>query len=226
MIQQTGTPTGGLRERKKQRTREELIEAGLRLFLDQGFEHTTVDQIAAAVEVSQRTFFRYFASKEEIAFGVMTATDEMFHEYLRRRPPEDTPLQALRGAMRDTWRTMTAGCGGAAGPETALHLRMVRLIESTPALLAAHLRRTGELEDRLAAELARREGVDADGDPRPRLLSSVFGAVVRVSNRTWTAEGECDLETMQGTMERYFDSLQSALGGPWGEGQSERPGIP
>lgn len=219
MTQQIAAPTGGLRERKKQRTREELVEAAIGLFLDQGFEHTTVDQIAAAVDVSQRTFFRYFASKEDVAFGAMTAAEEMFQSFLREQPPQVPPLQAMRGAMHEVWRHM--GCaGGAVGagahvPDVGLHLRMVRLIESTPALLAAHLRRTEALEERFAAELARREGVDMDDDPRPRLLSAVFGAVARIANRTWSARGESDLDAMAATMERYLDHLQPALAGHW-----------
>lgn len=209
----------GLRQRKKRRTRQELVEAGIRLFLSQGFENTTVDQITAAVDVSQRTFFRYFTNKERIAFDAMMAAEERFFDLLRERPPQEAPVEALRGAMRRLWHEMRDDEAAVVDP--GLHLRMVRMIESTPSLQAAHLRRTEELEERIAHELARREGLDVDADPRPRLMAGVFGAVARVANRTWTKriwtkEGDPPLDSMIRTMDRYLDALAPALTGDWG----------
>lgn len=77
----------GLRERKKQRTRDALVLAAHQLFVTQGYDATTVDQIADAVEVSQRTFFRYFANKEEVALFVQDMTERRFFEGVCARPP-------------------------------------------------------------------------------------------------------------------------------------------
>src|ERR1700712_3905091 len=85
----------GLRELKKQRTRDALLRVALELFTTKGYEQTTVDEIAEAVEVSQRTFFRYFASKEEAALSVQLLAEAQFVAALRERPPEESPFEAL-----------------------------------------------------------------------------------------------------------------------------------
>lgn len=82
-------PAPGLRERKKRRTRDALLRAALLLFVAQGYEHTTVDEITDAVYVSQRTFFRYFANKEEVAFAVQDLVEAHFVAALRSRPPAE-----------------------------------------------------------------------------------------------------------------------------------------
>lgn len=216
-------PRTGLRQRKKQRTREDLVEAGIRLFLEQGYEQTTVDQIAAAVEVSQRTFFRYFATKEDLAFGAVIVAEELFYEELCRRPPQESPLTALRRAARVVHEEMRNATSTTV--DSGLHLSVVRLIESTPSLLAAHLRRAEELEERVAAELARREGVDLSADLRPRLVTAVFTAACRAANRVWNSEGVPSLDAMVQLIERHLDQLQPALAGDWGRraGALEEP---
>lgn len=134
-----------LRERKKRRTRESLLRAALELFTTQGYERTTVDEIAAACEVSQRTFFRYFAGKEDAAFAVQEMTEAHFLAALRARPPQEAPMEALRQAVLQDWDSIRETVESAVPME--LYLRMYRTIESTPALLAAHLRRSTAVEE-------------------------------------------------------------------------------
>lgn len=81
----------GLRERKKQRTRDALLRRGLELFTTRGYERTTVDEIAEAVDVSQRTFFRYFAGKEDIVFFVQEMVESQYVTEIARRPAEEAP---------------------------------------------------------------------------------------------------------------------------------------
>ncbi|MFJ7147905.1 TetR family transcriptional regulator [Streptomyces sp. NPDC100445] len=202
-----------LRELKKRRTREALLRAALELFTTQGYEQTTVDEIAEAVDVSQRTFFRYFAGKEDVAFAVTRTTEAAFVAAVRARPPHEAPMQALRQAFLEGWDGIRDTVEAAVPVE--LYLRMYRTIDSTPALLAAHLRRSAATEETIARVLAEREGVDVDTDPRPRLAVAVFGGVIRVSERRWSAGEELGLESIRTLTASYLDQLGSALTGNW-----------
>jgi len=90
---------GGLRERKKARTRAAIREHALRLFGEQGYQRTTVEQIAAAAEVSPSTFFRYFPTKEDLI--LQDDMDTRMVEAFERQPPELGPVAAVRAATRE-----------------------------------------------------------------------------------------------------------------------------
>ncbi|MFK4148199.1 TetR family transcriptional regulator [Streptomyces sp. NPDC004065] len=206
-------PRPGLRERKKRRTRDALLHAALALFTTKGYERTTVDEIAEAVGVSQRTFFRYFGGKEDAAFAVQEMVEAHFVESLRARPAGEAPLDALRRAVLESWDTINDAVVSVVPVE--LYLRMFRVIESTPALLAAHLRRSAETEEEIARLLAAREGLDVDADPRPRLAVAVFGAVMRVTGRQWSTGEDFSLEAMRTLTATYLDHIGPALTGNW-----------
>ena len=97
VVMDVGAEPGlGLRERKKQRTRATLINAAVQLCLKQGYENTTVDQIAAAADVSSRTFSRYFATKDAVYMALLDALIQGVAAELRQLPSEVPPLRALR----------------------------------------------------------------------------------------------------------------------------------
>ncbi len=207
----------GLRERKKQRTRDALVEAAHQLFLEQGYARTTVDEIAAAVDVSQRTFFRYFANKDEVALAILADAEDHFVANLRERPADENPLRALRNAIVLTWRELGIAQHDRPSSITAA-LELIQLIESTPTLLAAHLRRITEQERMVAGILAEREGLDPTTDLRPRVMAAVFGGVLRSAHLSWSAETEhtgSGSESMINLIERHFDQLGPALAGDW-----------
>ncbi|MGP3925484.1 MULTISPECIES: TetR/AcrR family transcriptional regulator [unclassified Streptomyces] len=206
----------GLRELKKQRTRNALVRSALELFTTQGYERTTVDEITDAVEVSQRTFFRYFANKEEVAFAVQDVVEDLFYAAVCERPADETPMTVLRHAVLFAWDAIGQAIEETVPPE--LHMRMYQVIESTPALLAVHLRRSAELEDRLAQEIARREGLDVDADPRPRVLVAAFGGVIRVSGRLWGKGDDWSPDAIREITESYLDQLGPALADDWHSG--------
>lgn len=213
----------GLRERKKQRTRDSLVRAACELFVEQGYEETTVDEIVAAVDVSQRTFFRYFTSKEEVAFSLQALVSERYVEAVRTRPPGDAPVEVLRSTLDETWESI-----GEAIEEIVpltLYMRMWQIIETTPSLVAVELRHAVEMEERLAAEIARREGVDPDTDPRPRVLVAAFSGVMRAAFRRWSFGGDLTVAAAQHMVESYVDQLGPALSDDWGDpvGDPVRP---
>jgi AcrR family transcriptional regulator len=209
----TVEPTG-LRERKKQRTRDALVRAALELFTTKGYEQTTVDEIADAVEVSQRTFFRYFANKEEAAFAVQQLAESHFIAAVRERPAQEGPFEALRNAVLGAWDTI--GEAIEAIIPLDLHMRSYQLIESTPVLLAVHLRRSMEAEEEIARLIADREGLDMNTDPRPRVAVAAFSGVMRVTGRLWGQGEDASMEALRSLTETYLDHLGPALAENWG----------
>ncbi|MBP0458364.1 TetR family transcriptional regulator [Streptomyces montanisoli] len=213
----------GLRARKKQRTRDDLMRAALELFTTQGYEATTVDEIADAVEVSQRTFFRYFASKEDVAFGVASLMEGQFVEQLRLRPAGEDPILAMRRAVACAWELMGETIEEVAPVE--LVMRAYRMIESTPALLSAALRRGSETEDEIVGIIAAREHLDVESDPRPRVAVAAVCGVMRMAGRVWGQPGhETSVEALAALTETYLDALTPSLTGPWLGAREPRTG--
>ncbi|NUP44828.1 MAG: TetR family transcriptional regulator [Streptomyces sp.] len=202
-----------LRQRKKQRTREALLRAALELFTTRGYERTTVDDVVAAVDVSQRTFFRYFANKEEAALAAVELAAAHFVDAVRARPPHEAPMEALRQAVVEGWDSLNDVIESVVPVE--LYLRMYQVIESTPVLLAAHLRRSMEIEETLARIIAEREGLDAATDLRPRLVVAVFSGVMRVTERQWSTGADFGLDAMRSLTVSYLEQVGPALAGDW-----------
>ncbi|MFI1676621.1 TetR/AcrR family transcriptional regulator [Streptomyces sp. NPDC020607] len=209
----TTQPATGLRERKKQRTRDTLLRVALELFTTKGYEETTVDEIVEAVDVSQRTFFRYFANKQEAAFAVQEMIEARFVQAVRDRPAHEAPLEALRGAVLGTWEAMGQSIEEVVPVE--LHMRTYQMIESTPTLLAVHLRRSIETEDEVARVIAEREGLDLETDPRPRVAVAAFSGVMRITGRQWGAGEDTSPESIRALTETYLDHLGPALAEGW-----------
>ncbi|WP_263632037.1 TetR/AcrR family transcriptional regulator [Streptomyces sp. 8L] len=219
----TERPTG-LRARKKQRTRDDLMRVALQLFTSQGYEATTVDEIADAVEVSQRTFFRYFASKEDVAFGIVSLVEGQFVEELRQRPADEGPVPAMREAVGAGWARASETIEEIASVE--LVMKAYQMIESTPALLSAHLRRGSETEEEIVRIIAERESLDVERDPRPRVAVAAFCGVLRMAGRIWGRPGhETSVESLVTLSQSYIDALAPSLGDNWRTGglPAERP---
>src|SRR5579859_2410036 len=120
----------GLRERKKARTRAAIREHALRLFREQGYDATTVEQIADAAEVSPSTFFRYFPTKEDVV--LQDDMEALWVEALRAQPPELSPIAAIRASLHDALT-------GLSGEDLAALRETMNLSLSIPAVRARML---------------------------------------------------------------------------------------
>jgi len=96
-------PAGGLRSRKKTKTRIMIEEAALELFAEQGYEATTVEQIAAKVEISPTTFFRYFPTKADVVLCQDAGLFPHLYQAICDRPASESAMEAVRQAMREIW---------------------------------------------------------------------------------------------------------------------------
>jgi AcrR family transcriptional regulator len=172
------TMAAGLRERKKLRTREQITEAAIALFAARGVEATTVDDIAAAADVSRRTFFRYFARKEDVILAWKQETAQELRDALAARPSAEGPLDAVQGAL--------VTVAAVYGARRELTLGLVRLFERPLELPHSEHNAWDEV---LATGLAERMGVDPARDPRPRLIATVGFAVLLATVQSWGAGG-------------------------------------
>jgi AcrR family transcriptional regulator len=203
-------PPGNRRERKKQRTRDALIEAAMGLFAAQGYDHTAVHEITDAVDVSERTFFRYFASKEDLVLSFVRDGQTAFAGALAARPPAEDPFTAARHAFQISLGQLPGNT-----EEAASYLPVMGLIHSTPALLAAYLRYVHDHDDEIIQVLAQREGVDPAADRRPRVLAAVIGSLAFLAHRDWQAGGDPGPGAMSAAFDAYADEVIPALAGHW-----------
>jgi AcrR family transcriptional regulator len=177
----------GLRERKKQKTRWAIQEHALRLFRAHGYEQTTVEQIAAAAEVSPSTFFRYFKTKEDVVLA--DEFDPMLVEFVGRAPATASPVGALRFAIKQ---------GLAQLDQTALDavLERTQLMFSVPALRMRTLDNFVNQVDLIAGALAGRANKPVD-DPQMRVFAgAVTGALIMALMQWQAAPDRADLATV------------------------------
>jgi AcrR family transcriptional regulator len=193
--------------------RDALIDAALDLFEAKGYEHTAVHEITDVVDVSERTFFRYFASKEDLALFFVERELDAFAEALATRPADEEPLVAVRSAFRLTLEQLEVDDDLRNGEPR--YLSVIKLIDSTPSLLAANLRYVYDNGDKAVRTLAKREGVDPVIDLRPRLLIGIYSAIAALVHRDWRTDGRHGVESMLTLFDAYADQLESTIAGRW-----------
>ncbi|MBS1838096.1 MAG: TetR family transcriptional regulator [Actinobacteria bacterium] len=172
----------GLRERKKEQTRERLKQAAFHLFTERGFDEVTVDEIADRAEVSKSTLFRYFETKEDLLLvDARMHRDALLHA-MADRPRDEPVLASLRAALQSMAADYQA--------DRVRAVQRNRIIAECPSLAARSLERQVAWEDGLAAVILPRLDGEADAATRAAVLAAAAMAVVRVATRRWIASDD------------------------------------
>jgi AcrR family transcriptional regulator len=202
-----GEPALGLRERKKQRTRATLLDAAVELCDRQGFERTTVDQIAAIAEVSPRTFSRYFATKDAIAFALIDDAIDLAALELARQPRELNHFEALRRSYISMYSATKTAPVGALSEDRMMCI--VRIIMTSPSLKQAALEYRPHAVN---VELAKRMGVEL-GDRRLRLISAMWGSIIMTALGDLSEPGvDWHNENVDGVISRLEATFDEFMG--------------
>jgi AcrR family transcriptional regulator len=179
-------PPAGLRERKKARTRAAIREHALRLFREQGYAVTTVEQIAGAAEISPATFFRYFPTKEDVV--LQDDFDLVTIGALDAQPPELGPVAAFRAAARQSLAAMTE-------EDKERFRETSRLTAEVPEIRARALDEFTRTLDAIAAALARRLGRTEDDFAVRTLAGAIIGVIMSASDSLLDPSAQADRPT-------------------------------
>lgn len=204
---ETEIQPAGLRERKKRRTRETIVAAAFELFAERGFEGTTVADIAAAAQISPRTFFAYFPTKDDVVFHDFERKHAIVAGWLRERQPGVNAIDALRAGVEGSPEFF------ADRPERQLLKRLMLESES----LAAHSSHlNGKFTDLLAEAVAEDLGEEPVG-LRTRLVAAAAAAALAVMQQAVRSDEELDPVA-------FLDTLLAFLRGGLTALQEEPPG--
>jgi AcrR family transcriptional regulator len=192
-------PTPGLRERKKERTRETIRAHALHLFVTQGYQATTVQQIIDDVEVSESTFFRYFPTKGDV---VLTDDfDPIIVAAFLRQPQDLGPIEALRRAFNETFGELTA-------EQLVEQQDRMHLILSVPELRASMLDQFGQAMRLLASAIAER----TQRRPDDMEVLTIAGAVVGVAMAVMFVMIDDPAADLHVLLDQGMERLQAGLG--------------
>jgi AcrR family transcriptional regulator len=194
--------SGGLRERKKARTRAAIRQHALRLFREQGYGATTIEQISAAAEVSPATFFRYFPTKEDVVlqddFDVVTL------EALQAQPRDLSPIAAFRGAAAAARAQLSA-------EDAAQFAETTRLTLSVPEIRARALDELVRTTEVITAAIAARTGRSPDDFAARNLAGAIIGVIMTATMPWHLHDGGTDVDEMFDRIDAGLAHLEAGL---------------
>ena len=181
-------PTGDRRARRRQRTREDIARAALRLAVERGYDNVTVEEIAEAADIAPRTFFRYFPRKDDLLFVDHGDQLDRLRQDLADRPDGESVLVSIRESVLGVIEEYEMD------PDRTRLKR--QLIEQTPSLKAQASLRQRDWYDVLAGAVARHLDVDPDDDLRPQVIAAAIVGALQISIDRWSHEPGSDLRSM------------------------------
>ncbi|QFZ19417.1 TetR/AcrR family transcriptional regulator [Saccharothrix syringae] len=194
----------GLRDRKKRQTRKALSRAAVDLVAERGLDHVTVEDISAAADVSPRTFFNYFASKEDAVLAPDPEAGARLRAGVLAQPAGLSAVEAVREAL-------LAEVSTELNEDREFWGRRMCVVQRYPVLLAKVLAGGEQVEREVVAGIAERVGVPADAT-HPMLLAAAAGAAFRVAVVRWSATaGDATLPAL---LVEAFDLLAGGLADP------------
>jgi len=197
-----------LRERKKLATRRLLRRAALDLVAERGLANVTVEDIAEAADVSPRTFFNYFPSKEAALFGGDPERAVELRERVATGAPGKSALDALRVVLAQDSEEMADELRSLGG-DPADWLRRMKMARTDPHVRAAHAAQMAMIERAIAEGLAARLGTDQETDPYPGVLAAAAVGVVRACLTFWAGTGGAS--PLGQLIDQAFEALANGL---------------
>jgi AcrR family transcriptional regulator len=164
----------------------EITSVAMRLFLEQGFEHTTIDQIAATAGISRRSFFRYFGTKEDIVLGDLAKQGVIVQAALEAIPVSMGPWEALRAAL-DSVHALEV--------DPAVTLKISKMMYRTPSLRSRSIEKHLHWQELLVPNIRRRLGIPGDEEnPAAEAIVASAIACLDIAGEIWTrGDGAADL---------------------------------
>lgn len=199
----TEEPLIGRRERKKLQTRRALATAALGLFSERGFDETTIEDITEAADVARRTFFRHFATKEDVVFPDKSELLGRLRRALADRPDAEPLQTSVREAI-------LVFADALSEEDMDIVLLRARLSLGAPSLRARSLERQAIWEDVISEALAARLGVDPVNDLPCRLVATTAVAALRAAFTVWVARG--GVGDFRIVVAEAFDLLEGEVG--------------
>ncbi|GAA5185573.1 TetR/AcrR family transcriptional regulator [Rugosimonospora acidiphila] len=161
----------GLRERKKRQTQQRISEVATSLFVERGFEHVTIAEVAAAAEVSVNTVYNYFQAKEDLVLAPDQASAQRLADIVRHRRPGESATRAVLAHLRDEVHRRDRRLGLTEG-----FGRVYEMMRAAPTLTARLEELGRQMTDALAVVLAEETGAEPD-DPMPRVVAAQLGSL-------------------------------------------------
>lgn len=202
------TEDGGLRERKKRETRLALSHATIRLALERGFDNVSVEDIAAASNVSERTFRNYFASKAEAVVATHIERGQRIAEVLRERPTDESLWDALVNAVIAQFEPPP---GRVSPPGDDRYTSALQKLLAEPAVQQEVFRAHATSQDELTVAIADRTRTDAVTDLYPQVVAAVISTGIGTAMAHWTRDPTQSLVPL---LREVFDQIRAGLPDP------------